>query len=99
MAIAHMAPLSTTVSVWLRSEIHPTSSGTNILVEHTRRPKALPVATGSDSVLRSLGWKPNGRRNTAILLGRVDGLEAQYSGLWALVESTPGPTRHKQRLV
>jgi hypothetical protein len=55
MAIAHMAPLSTTVSVWLRSEIHPTSSGTNILVEHTRRPKALPVATGSDSVLRSLG--------------------------------------------
>jgi hypothetical protein len=28
-----------------------------------------------------LGWKPNGRCNTAILLGRIEALEAQYSGL------------------
>jgi hypothetical protein len=39
------------------------------------------TSTGSDSHYRPLGSKPNGRSNTAILLGCVDGLEAQYGGL------------------
>jgi hypothetical protein len=36
---------------------------------------------GKDSIRKPLGSKPNGRRNFAILLGRVDGFNAQYSGL------------------